>query len=88
MMRKTLYQGQPLQNLLNMSAGDRHTVDKATKRVMGSKIKARDMGLNAVAELLEGTKSGPKEVFYNNLLGDVIANYVAFKAGEKIKTIL
>ena len=88
MMRKTLYQGQPLRNLLNMSAGDRHTVDKATTRVMGSGIHHRDIGFDAVAELLAGTKSGPKEVFYNNVLTDVIANYVAFKAGEKYDDLM
>jgi hypothetical protein len=41
MMSRTLYEGQPLRNLLNMNAGDGHTVDQASTRVMGSKIQHR-----------------------------------------------
>ena len=81
MMSKTLYQGQSLRNLLNMNAGDRHTVDEASTRVMGSPIHHRAMGLDTIAAALEGTKKRGNEVFYNNFLSDVIANYVAFKSG-------
>ena len=57
MMRKTLYQGQPLLDLLNMRAGDKHTIDeKRSHYVMGSKKHHRNMGLNEIARLLEGTK--------------------------------
>ena len=35
LMENTLYQGQPLRNLLNMSAGDKHTVNESANRVMG-----------------------------------------------------
>jgi len=53
MMRETLYQGQPLLDLLNMRAGDKHTVDeKRSHFVMGSKKHHRDMGLNEIARLL------------------------------------
>ena len=55
---------------------------------MGSKIHHRDMGLNTVAALLAGTESRIKEVFYNNVLADLIANYVAFKAGEKYDDLM
>ncbi len=82
MMSKTLYQGQPLRQLLNMSAGDKHTVDDRSSRVMGSTSHHRDMGLDTIATLLEGTKKKGDEVFYNNFLTDVIANYVVFKAGN------
>ena len=93
MMRKTLYQGQPLRDLLNMSAGDRHTVDKKAFRVMGSGFHHRHLGLNTIAELLEGTKSKftfnkTKEVFYNNVLADVIHNYVVFKANKKYDELM
>ena len=56
MMSKTLYQGQPLLDLLNMRAGDKHTVDERSTYVMGSKKHHRHMGLNEIARLLEGTK--------------------------------
>jgi CubicO group peptidase (beta-lactamase class C family) len=82
MMSKTLYQGQPLRNLLDMSAGDKHTVDERSSRVMGSRSHHRDMGLDSVAFLLEGVTKRSSEVFYNNFLADVIANYVVFKAGN------
>ena len=81
MMSATLYQGQPLRNLLNMNAGDKHTVDPRSTRINGSPTHHRDMGLDTAAALLAGTKKRiGDEVFYNNVLADVIANYVAFKA--------
>jgi len=84
MMRKTLYQGQPLLDLLNMRAGDKHTIDeKKSHYVMGAKKHHRDMGLNEIARLLEGTKKKGRKLFYNNFLSDVLANYIVFKSGEK-----
>ena len=56
LMKNTLYQGQPLRNLLNMNAGDKHVVDKDTSRFMGSTEHHRDMGLDTIAYLLDGTK--------------------------------
>ncbi len=82
MMSRTLYQGQPLRNFLNMNTGDRHTVDKPSTRVMGSAIHHRAMGLDAIAVALEGTQKRGDEIFYNNFLSDVIANYIAFKSGN------
>ena len=82
MMSQTLYQGQPLRNLLNMNAGDKHTVDKESTRVMGSAAHHRSMGLDTIAVALKGTKKQGADVFYNNFLSDVIANYVAFKTGN------
>ena len=88
MMSATLYQGQPLRNLLNMNAGDKHTVDQRSTRVMGSSTHHRDMGLDTAASLLAGTKKIGDEVFYNNVLADVIANYVAFKAGNNYDELM
>jgi CubicO group peptidase (beta-lactamase class C family) len=82
LMSKTLYQGQPLRDLLNMRAGDKHTIDeKNSHYVMGSTRHHRDMGLDTIAELLEGTNKRGRELFYNNFLTDVLANYLVFKAG-------
>jgi hypothetical protein len=88
MMNKTLYQGQPLSNLLNMNAGDKHTVDNVSTRVMGSTTHHRDMGLDTIAASLEGVEKRGNEVFYNNFLSDIIANYVVFKAGDNYDELM
>ena len=89
MMRETLYQGQPLLDLLNMRAGDKHTVDeKRSHFVMGSKKHHRDMGLNEIARLLEGTKKQGRGLFYNNFLADVLANYVVYKSGDEYDDLM
>ena len=87
-MKNTLYQGQPLRNLLNMSAGDKHTVNKRASRVMGSSEHHRDMSLDTIAYLLDGTKAKGNKVFYNNVLSDIIANYIVFKAGDKYDDLM
>ncbi len=89
LMKNTLYQGQPLRNLLNFTAGDRHTVD-AKKRhyIMGSSTHHRSMGLDTIAKLLDGTEAKGDEVFYNNVLSDIIANYIIFKAGENYDDLM
>ena len=88
MMSNTLYQGQPLRNLLNMSAGDRHTVNDNSLYVMGSSKHHREMGLDTIAALLSGTKRGSNQMFYNNFLSDVIANYVVFKSGDNYDNLI
>ena len=88
MMSNTLYQGQPLRNLLNMRAGDEYTVDADSVHVMGSRIQHRNLGLDTIAASLNGTKSKGNQIFYNNFLSDVIANYVAFKAGDNYDKLI
>src|SRR6056300_1451287 len=88
LMENTLYQGQPLRNLLNMNAGDKHVVYKDTSRFMGSTEHHRDMGLDTIAYLLDGTKKKGNRIFYNNALSDIIANYVVFKAGDKYDDLM
>jgi len=88
LMENTLYQGQPLRDLLNMNAGDMHVVDKNTTRFMGSTEHHRDMGLDTIAYLLDRTKKKGNRVFYNNALSDIIANYVVFKAGDKYDELM
>jgi len=88
LMKNTLYQGQPLRDLLNMNAGDMHVVDKDTSRFMGSTEHHRDMGLDTIAYLLDGTKKKGNRVFYNNALSDIIANYIVFKAGDKYDELM
>lgn len=88
MMSDTLYQGQSIRHLLNMNAGDSHTVNKSANRVMGSSVHHRDMGMNKVAELLSGTKKRGNKVFYNNVLADVIANYIVFRASSNYDILM
>ena len=88
LMENTLYQGQPLRDLLNMNAGDKHVVDKDTTRFIGSTEHHRNMGLDTIAYLLDGTKKKGNRVFYNNALSDIIANYIVFKAGDKYDELM
>ena len=87
-MSKTLYQGQPIRNLLNMNAGDRHTVNERANRWMGHVDHHRDMSLREISELLEGTVRKGNEVFYNNALSDLIAMYIAFRAGDNYDSLM
>ena len=88
LMKNTLYDGQPLRNLLNMSAGDSHVVDENSTRFMGSSEHHRNMGLDTIAHLLDGTKAKGQAVFYNNALSDIIANYIVFKTGDKYDDLM
>lgn len=88
MMSNTLYQGQPLSNLLNMRAGDGYTVDDDSVHVMGSPHHHRHLSLDTIAASLSGTKSKGNQISYNNFLSDVIANYVAFKAGKNYDNLM
>jgi hypothetical protein len=71
-----------------MQAGDRHIVNDRSSHVMGSKVHHRATGLDAIAKSLENTRSGPNQVFYNNFLTDVIANYLAYKVGDDFEELL
>jgi hypothetical protein len=82
LLSKTLYQGQPLRNLLNMKAGDQHTINESSSHVMGSAVHHRDLSLDLVVESLNGTKKIGDQMFYNNLITDLIFGYVMFKVGD------
>jgi hypothetical protein len=88
LMSKTLYNEQPLINLLNMNAGDRHTVNKRANRVMGSKTHHRDMDHITIAKLLQGTERKSNNIFYNNVLTDIVASYVAFRTDNDYDKLL
>ena len=82
-MSKTLYQGQPVIDLLNMSAGDAHLMLKGTARWIGHPSHHRGLSLSEVAIILEETEKRGSGVRYNNTLTDLIANYTEFKTGEE-----
>ena len=87
MMKDTLYQGQRLRDLLNMAAGDSHLVDDRSVIIHGLGHH-RHFGLDTIAHHLKGSKKSGNAVFYNNFLTDVIANYVAFRAGDDYGKLL
>ena len=87
-MRETLYQGQPLIDLLNMRAGDAHTVQPGATRWKGSDEHHRRLRLQQVAKILRGTQKRSNTLFYNNTLTDLIANYTAYKAGDQFDTLM
>jgi hypothetical protein len=87
-MSETLYQGQPLIDLLNMKAGDAHTVQPGATRWKGSGEHHRRLRLQQVAKILRGTQKSSKALFYNNTLTDLIANYTAYKAGDPFDTLM
>ena len=84
MMSETLYQGQPLRNLLDMRAGDAHLYDEDTNRLLSAPKQPhhRHMGLDTMADLLNGTEPKGNSYHYNNALTDIIASYLAYKTGE------
>ena len=88
LMSNTLYHSQPLINLLNMNAGDKHTVNERASHVIGSNNHHRDMDHISIAKLLEGTKRKGDKLFYNNVLTDIIASYVAHRAGDDYARLL
>ena len=87
-MSETLYQDQPIIDLLNMSAGDAHLVDKQTTRWKGHPKHHRDYSLTQVAQILNGTEKRGSGVFYNNTLTDLISNYTEYKAGEDYEELI
>ena len=77
-----MYQGQPLIDLLNMSAGDSHLMEKGTTRWKGHPGHHRGLSLSEVAKITRGDRKSGSGVFYNNTLTDLIANYTEYKTGE------
>jgi CubicO group peptidase (beta-lactamase class C family) len=88
LMENTVYDGQSLQDLLNMSAGDSHVVTNGASRVVGANTHHRDMGIDTIANYLQGTERRGGGVFYNNALTDIIASYVAYRAGDNYDQLL
>lgn len=88
LMENTVYEGQFLQDLLNMSAGDSHVVTNGASRVVGANTHHRDMGIDTIANHLQGTERRGRGVFYNNVLTDIIASYVAYRSGDNYDQLL
>ena len=46
------------------------------------------MGLDTIAASLGGVAKRGNEVFYNNFLADIIANYIVFRAGDNYDELM
>lgn len=82
MMSETLYQGQPLIDLLNMAAGDQHLVWDNSSRLVGMQKHHRNLGHDTIAHYLKGSEKSSNAVFYNNILTDILASFLAYKTGD------
>ena len=93
MMEDTLYFGQPLINLLNMTAGDSHIIPPTRNNfVKSGRHFHDDAPLEYAAQNpfeLKGTKpsSNPKYA-YSNLASDVLINYVMHRVGYEYDDFL
>jgi hypothetical protein len=88
LLSNTVYHGQSLQDILNMSAGDSHVVTNGASRVIGADQHHRNMGIDTIAHYLRGTQRRGGGVFYNNVLSDIIAGYVAYRSGNNYEALL
>lgn len=89
MFSETLYQGQPLKSLLDMSAGDSYLYDRSTVRLLAAGGNHhREIGQDTSAYYLKGTVAKGSSVHYNNALTDIIASYVAYKVGGNYDELL
>ena len=87
LMKNTLYYGQPLINLLNMQARDKHVINpySANFTKTGRHIHSGKPLLSAVQNILELKNTiphGSKQFAYSNLTSDVIFNYMMHKVGD------
>ena len=71
-----------------MPAGNQLIVDKSTTRILKSGEHHRNMGLDTIANYLDGTNKWGSNIFYNNFLSDVIANYIVFKMGNQYDALM
>ena len=92
LMENTLYFGQPLIKLLNMSAGDSHVIAEFSGSFTktGSGIHNQPLIVSVQKEgELKNTKPIKDAAYsYSNLTSDVLFNFVAHRVGEDFGTFL
>ena len=84
LMEDTLYYGQPLINLLTMTAGDSHIIDRGIFIKTGRSIHGNAPLKKAVknSKELKGSKRNSSRTYkYSNLTTDVIFNYIMHRTG-------
>ena len=86
LMENTLYNGQPLSNLLNMSAGDSHVIGPTSLTFLktGGNIHNQPLKISVSNEgELKNTRPIANATYsYSNLTSDILFNYVAHKVGN------
>ena len=93
LMENTLYYGQPLINLLNMTAGDTHVIKEKETRFIktGRHIHNKEPLLKAVQTdgELKNTKPLPNAKYaYSNLTSDVLFNYIMYRVGDDFDSFI
>ncbi|MDB3916770.1 hypothetical protein N9372_03665 [Alphaproteobacteria bacterium] len=92
LMENTLYYGQPIINLLNMSAGDTNVIEEYSGSFIktGKGIHSQPL-IDAVENEDELKNTKPVEnasYSYSNLTSDILFNYTAHRVGDKFKMFL
>ena len=93
LMENTLYFGQPLINLLNMTAGDTHVIKakETTFIKTGRHIHSKEPLLKAAQTEgeLKNTKPLPDPKYaYSNLTSDILFNYIMHKVGNDFDSFI
>jgi hypothetical protein len=94
LLNGTLYNGQKLIDILNMSAGDQKIIGeknfKSDNYIKDGKINVNIMpiGVYLQSDLLQNTKKGKSVYNYNALATNVIMNYVIHKTGDDWEKLL
>ena len=82
-LENTLYEGQPIINLLNMASGDQKYVDS----MMGLKNSKRWINSVSIESVmkkeLKDSKVGKLKYNYSNLDTNIVASYLVYKMGNK-----
>ena len=82
-LENTLYEGQPIINLLNMASGDHFYVDTMSG-LINSKRWVNNVSIKSVMKKeLKNSKKGRLKYNYSNLDTNIVASYVLYKMGNK-----
>jgi hypothetical protein len=82
-LENTLYEGQPILNLLNMASGDHFYVDTMSG-LINSKRWVNNVSIKSVMKKeLKNSKKGRLKYNYSNLDTNIVASYVLYKMGNK-----
>lgn len=86
LMKNTLYDGQPLSNLLNMSAGDSHVIGPKSQTFVktGGNIHNQPLKISVSneGELKDTRPISNASYSYSNLTSDILFNFIAHKVGN------
>lgn len=93
LMESTLYYGQPLINLLNMTAGDTNVIAPLSGTFRGSGRNIHGVAplyaaANNPQELQNTTSDGVHAFAYSNLTTDVLMSYLMHRVGEDFETFI